>query len=413
MKHMLIGRTSLCGLFLIGQTLTAQSQESVTFTATADSTSPIWVQCVDEGSDCKPGTADLITTRYGADGTYFFYITENVEKVPCKNSVNGDPSQGTDKSCQYTTDNVLDAPDSSASWTKAADEGDKFTHSQIGYYWIRYGTDGHYVYSMIEGDSSQTVECSNNYFGIDPIHEDKACYVGPEYTKGTTGFAECAKEGQTCQPNASTTILLRYGTDDGWDTRFYRSADGSYPCSNTFFGYDPIHEDKACYFQEIKPTSVATEGVWQQVGSCSGDSCASLTKSITFGTSKTSQWSTTTQWGITVTESMQAGFSIRGVGASVTASVAASFSESIGFQDALTTSQSETLTATCDLSQSSTGLMYQFRTDTASTCVEDGTCTGNTLTSDYACIADPPPGYAGPQCVPGYCADSLCTQCTY
>jgi hypothetical protein len=416
-KYPLLGQIGLCCTFIIGQALSASGQDTVSFNALEpllnETSSQVWVQCVNEGSDCTPGTSALVTTRYGVDGSYFFYFTENVEKVPCKNSVNGDPKQGSDKTCQYTTENVFGLPGSGATWTKASDEGDTFTHSASGYFWMRYGTGGHYVYSLLEGGNVQKVECSNDYFGIDPIKEDKACYVGPAYAQGIDGFSECAKEDQTCLPNASTTIIARYGTQEGWDTRFYRSSDGSYPCSNTFFGYDPIKADKSCYFQEIKPVSVATEGQWQEVGSCSGNSCASLTKSITFGTSKTSQWSTSTQWGVTVTESMEVSFEILGVGAKVTPSVATSFSDSLGFQEALTTSQSETLTATCDLAGSTTGLMYQFRTDTQSTCVEDGTCTGNTLTADYACIGDPPVGYSGPQCVPGYCADALCTVCNY
>ncbi|GAA6179830.1 hypothetical protein NBRC116594_12680 [Shimia sp. NS0008-38b] len=417
MKHLFLARMGCGFALLLTQTIAANAQDTVSFSALSPqmnaSSSPIWVQCVNEGSDCKPGTSSLVTTRYGTEGTYYFYVTENVEKIPCKNSVNGDPKQGSDKSCQYTVENVLGAPDSTASWNKAATEGESFTYAPTGDHWVRYGTKGHYVYAIIQGGNIQSMPCSNSYFGIDPIKENKSCDVGPEYTQGSEGFTECAKEGQSCQPNAATTLLIRYGTKDGWDTRFYRSGDGSFPCSNTFFGYDPIHKDKSCLFEEITPTSVITEGEWKQVGSCSGNACDNLSKSITYGTSKTSQWSTTSEWGVTVTESMEAGFGIKGVGVKVTASVAASFSQSLGFQEALTTSQSETLSATCDLSGSTTGLMYQFLTGTVSSCVESGHCTGDTLTADYACIANPPNNYPGPQCVPGYCSDELCLQCSY
>ncbi|CUH52609.1 hypothetical protein [Shimia marina] len=396
-----------------------------------------WVACAKKDSTCEPETQGLLTTRYGLNGTYTYWVTFNTTRIPCNSSVAGDPLSGLSqdnitKECAFTQENIFDAPAvDDPAWTEVAKEGGSFYHKGEGLFWMRYGAPEKYVYGLFQGStgdnaqSDQKVTCSDSYFGIDPAQgTEKFCYVGPAYTKGIYGFKECAKEGMTCTPqeNVSTTMVLRYGNETGWDTRLHRRNGGNVPCSDKFFGYDPNKDaKKRCYYDVLAPATVSSEGKWSLVARCTGTSCKELRRSISFGTSKTDTWSTQHQWGVVVTNSIEAEFGIFGTSSKVSASVAASYAQSQEFQQALNTSQTSTLTAICTFEESSdnpeenvkTGEMYQFLTGTEAVCTEGGACKSQTYTADHACIADPASDYAGPQCIPGYCANADCSECDY
>jgi hypothetical protein len=115
-----------------------------------------------------------------------------------------------------------------------------------------------------------------------------------------------------------------------------------------------------------------------------------------------------------VATSVESGFEVEGASATVSLSVSESYAHSEAFTDALTESADQWFTATCDPSGSAQKrAIYQFRTDTDETCLESGTCSGSTQTAEYVCALDAPADYAGPECVPGYCGDALCTVCDY
>lgn len=371
-----------------------------------------WVNCAKEGKDCEPGTSDLVITRYGISEDFTFFITKGLEKVPCKNFW-GDPSRGTDKECAYIRENLFGVPPDET-FAKVADEGKDFSNPNGEYRWVRYGTGGKWAYTLIGGSNSQKIACTNDYFGFDPVKgSDKVCQMGDAYTLGYGDVIECATEDRECQMNVGDVVMVRYGAEDRYDIRFVHHTGNAFPCENNFFGVDPIHTGKRCYYQAQKPLSVNTVGRWEKVISCDGKNCP-ISHEISVGTTKTNSWTTTQQWGITVTESMEAGLTILGTGVKASASISQSYAASFAFTSALSKSVTQNYTATCDPSgEYSSRALWQFSTGTGETCLESGTCDGATFTAEYLCVGDAPADYVGPACIPGYCADELCTVCTY
>ncbi len=388
----------------------AGSEDKFTRLAT-QTTDTHWVNCADEGKDCVPSTSDLVITRYGTGADFTYFITKGVSKIPCGNFW-GDPSRGNDKTCAYITKNLFDIPDDST-FSKVADEGKSFSTATAGLFWVRYGKNNTWAYTLIEG-GDEDLKCDNGYFGFDPVKgTTKVCELGDAYTLSYGDMIECASENQTCDLSVGNPVLAKYGTNRRFDFRFVHNGNNEFPCSNGYFGVDPIHEKKRCYYQSITPVAVETVGKWTEVISCEGRNCP-ITHQIAVGTSKTNSWSTTTEWSITVTESMEAGISIEGVGAKVSSSISQSYAQSFGFTSALNQSLTETYTAQCDPSgEYNRRALYQFSTNTGESCIQNGTCQGSTFTAQYICVGDAPAGYLGPACLPGYCANELCTACAY
>ncbi|GAB4199758.1 MAG: hypothetical protein Tsb002_35560 [Wenzhouxiangellaceae bacterium] len=399
----------LLGAALFAAVAPAHADE---FTRTAlQLVSTQWVNCAKEGDQCKPSTSNLVTTRYGVGSDYTYFVTKGVSNIPCKNFW-GDPSKGTNKTCAYITDNLLAVPDDST-FTKAADENGVVSTPMAGLFWVRYGKGNSWAYTLVEG-GEQDLPCTNGYFGFDPVKgTTKICELGAAYSLEDGDIVECATEGRTCDLNIGNPVLARYGIGRGYDFRFVHQAENKIPCTNNYFGVDPAKgNNKRCYVQQIKPASVTTFGKWTEVISCQGKGCP-ITHQLQVGTERSNSWTTTTEWSETVTTSMEAGFEIEGVGAKVSTSVATSYSESFGFTSALSHSITETYTAQCDPSgEYDSRSLYQFSTSTGESCLENGTCGGSTFTAQYICVGNPPAGYKGPACVPGYCANELCTVCT-
>jgi len=380
--------------------------------AAAQATS-IWVDCADEGQDCEPGTDDLVVMRYGTGENFTYVIVQGVAKVKCSNTW-GDPSHGDDKACAFIRKNVFAVPDA-ADFNTVADEGETFTIDGPGPVWVRFGLDGRWIYTLAAGFQIETVPCSNDFFRMDPLHgANKICQIGGAYTLGQGDLIECAVENQDCRPDVAGPVLLKYGAEDGYDYRFVHQKDNTIPCTNAYAGKDPRRgPHKRCYFQAVAPTGVETEGSWREVISCAGAGC-SISHAIEVGTERSNSWTTTEEWSQTVTTSMEAGFEIEGVGAKVSTSVSDSYAQSSAFTKALSITETQTYTAECasDPKYDSRAL-YQFGTVTREDCLENGDCDGATFTAQYVCVGNAPPGYAGPACVPGYCADALCTTCDY
>jgi len=420
-KTQTVGATTRCpcsltNMFLAAMLFTgfsvAQAGSNDEHTRLASRTTDThWVNCANEGKDCVPSTTNLVITRYGTGADFTYFITEGVMKIPCTNFW-GDPSKGNDKTCAYLTKNLFNVPDGST-FRKVADEGKSFSMETAGLFWVRYGNNNTWAYTLIEG-GDQVLNCDNGYFGFDPLRgTTKICELGGAYTLSYGEMIECASENQTCELSVGNPVLAKYGINKGFSFRIVHNGNQKFPCNNNYFGVDPIHENKRCHYQSIKPVAVETVGKWTEVISCEGRNCP-ITHQIAVGTSTTNTWSTSTEWSITVTESMEAGISIKGVGAKVSGSISQSYAQSFGFSSALNQSLTETYTAQCDPSGDyNRRALYQFSTNTGETCIQNGTCQGSTFTAQYICVGDAPSGYQGPACLPGYCANELCTACTY
>lgn len=376
----------------------------------AEAAGPQWVNCANEGQKCSPGTSELVTVRYGLGADFTYFITEGVSQVPCSNFW-GDPSRGNTKGCAFIKKNLLGVA-AGSTFQKVANEGKSFTNSGSAPNWARYGINGKWVYTVI--DSGQKMACTNSYFGFDPVKgTTKVCEMGGPFELGYESLDECATENQTCDVRSGDVVGIRYGTESSYDFRFVHRGDAKIPCENNYFGVDPIHKTKRCYYQPIEPKDVETVGKWTKIISCDGKDCP-ITHNISVGTTKTNTWSTTSTWGITVTTSMEAGITIVPVNAKVSSSISTSYSQSFGFTSALSQSITQTYTAQCDPSGAyNSRALWQFSTQTVESCFENGQCSGSTFTAEYLCVGDAPGDYKGPACLPGYCANELCTQCTY
>ncbi|MFY0619349.1 MULTISPECIES: hypothetical protein [unclassified Shimia] len=384
-------------------------------------TSDSWSNCASEGDHCYPSSKGLVTMRYGEGENYTYIVTEGFDRIAC-NDFWGSPSDSSDNKCAYTTANLLGVtPDDS--FKKIADEGDSFTLANVEtvgdqMHWIRYGAEGTWIYTVMANDGSETMACTNDYFNYNPLDgTDKTC----EYSQAAyyelsdpSSLQECASEGQPCDVNSGDVVLIRYGAENLYNWRFIHSGNAQYECANETFGADPVQVAKRCDWMTVSPAAISTIGRWIEVTSCGGAGC-SISQVISVGTSRTNTWSFTDQWQTSVTESVEESFTIAGTGDKVSEQVSISFASSAGYQTALTESVTVSTKAVCDPVDGETRWLYQFQTDTTEDCLENASCSGTTLTTDYQCVSNPPAGYAGPECVPGYCIDqNLCLEpCNY
>lgn len=98
----------------------------------------------------------------------------------------------------------------------------------------------------------------------------------------------------------------------------------------------------------------------------------------------------------------------------MSSSISQEYSQSAAFTSALEHSVTNSYTAQCDPNgEYDSRALWQFSTRTVESCLENGSCNGSTFTAEYLCVGDAPGDYKGPTCLPGYCANQLCTQCTY
>jgi len=240
----------------------------------------------------------------------------------------------------------------------------------------------------------------------------KFCEVGSPLLLEATGFQTVAAgDAHTFSVPTTATggVLMRYGAGNNW---VYEVTDvPSYYCSYNDFHDDPAPgQQKWCQIASL-PAPATTMGAWQPVVDCTG--CSAVSFSVSWGTTRSSSQTTTAEWSTTVTESMESGFKIEGIGTKISASIADTYAHSTSFQADLSTTYGATTAVSCSpLSSSDHMVIYQFVTSTNAACVQASSCTGTTQTEDFVCVHNVPGGFAGPACMPGYCADALCQTCT-
>jgi hypothetical protein len=122
---------------------------------------------------------------------------------------------------------VTAAAVSTTGWTKIANEGASFSIS--GWQTVRYGYGSNWVQKTISGTS----QCTNSFFGSDPIYgQVKLCEVQASTT--TSNWAKIASEGASFSISGTQTV--RYGYGSSW---VQKTMSGAGQCTNSFFGSDP------------------------------------------------------------------------------------------------------------------------------------------------------------------------------
>jgi len=175
-----------------------------------------WIFVASEGQDFS--VAGSQTVRYGSGSAWVARVVTNGGQ--CSNGYFGtDPLFGSVKQCEVSS--------TSAGWVPVATEGQTFVVS--GTRAVRYGSDASWIVKIVSGSG----ECSNAYFGNDPLFGTvKRCEVDDATDPGWTQIAE---EGQPFVTGATQTV--RYGAESSWITK---EVSGAADCSNSYFGSDPL-----------------------------------------------------------------------------------------------------------------------------------------------------------------------------
>lgn len=406
-----------------------------------------WSSCGSENSgQCKGLEGQPTVLRYGDDskGDYFYYYFEGFDSVSCQNW-GGDVKAHVNKSCKSINSpdmHTLPGPINASvaySWTKCASEGGKCTIPSVisestngpiaqpdDLVWVRYGYKDRWIYFI----NDTSFNCSTDIaYGYDPYPgKTKACYYAPAQapfnTINTTQFPanKCAAEGENCSLGedghdvSQKLILARYGYGDTYTYRI-ASANG-FNCSNKTFYNDPVHhKEKTCQYVELPSRSGPLTAQWKFVDRfiCGGSGCSDAF-AVSYGTTKSNSLATTKSWSESFSESINEGFSLEGVGVKVSATLAKTWSQSDTVTNTLSTSEMETTTLTCNTSQKPTSEsiidIYQFTASADQYCLSGSTCTGAMQPQTVVCALDPDDDYQGPVCLPGYCANDTCTECT-
>lgn len=414
---------TLLAMVMFTPTISYADESTLTSASTASTASTTWISCAKKGSSknskCKfsSGDTDMVTMRYGEDGNYFFISTSGLTSLKCGNWY-GNPDDGgnTTNECWYRTDNIFLIPTDDDKWEDCTLDDDKMCtidDDVTTIIWVRYGGDGNYIYSMAQGGNS--FKCNkNNTFLINPNSGgDNTCQITTEGPDTLNDFVTVANEKSTLDFGSTSNILLRFGADNSWTYRI-ASLD-SIKCKSDIFNVNPDSSaNEYCQAADIF-YATTTSGSWTQIAGCEGD-CSDLSSSLTYGTTYTDTTTSSDTWGLTVTASMEAGIELDGESVTASDSISVAYSETDSFQESLASTEAVTTTATCPGGRKILELqLWQFSTDTTQNCLYTTTCSGTTDTQDYACVSNPPSGYAGPQCLPGYCAsdDLLCQSCSY
>ena len=185
-----------------------------------------------------------------------------------------------------------------------------------GCYWVRFGNDGHWVYTVLKGNGDTTF-CQGDYFKIDPLPtKPKQCQVGGLYEQGDGNVTLCSDQHSNCDLGPQRTVLIRHGTEERAYHRFARLGEGTIKCTDQVFLYPHSGQRKHCNYQEMKTANVKTEGKWLKSISCEGKGCP-ISHAIEVGTTRSDSWSTGNEWGAEVGTSIEGGFKIFGVGSKV------------------------------------------------------------------------------------------------
>jgi hypothetical protein len=416
-------------LLISGLVLASAMMSSLTYAPKVEAaTVANWVECGNEGGECYfHNAADkIISMRYGNPGHYRYMWVRNRynSKLECDNHA-GDPNQGYDKKCQYSTYNFYSLPTSGSKWNNLCVEGEWCTAPPgTAIRWLRYGTNSKYFYQPVS--PNQRFKCAHaNLFGHkDPYKgRDKMCAVmksslDAERSLGNeSDFIHCANEGSTCFLPSLRPTVVRYGGYNQSEGRYtYITAivsDGALPCNNSMFRNDPISSNKTCEYMPIEyktNSTVSAVGQWDAVG----DNEASGAKKITFGVKtgvvKTDTDSTTEEWSKSITAGVEVGGLKVGVAeVTVSTSLTKAFAASSSLSSALALSVQETTELSCESDTIGFLKMWRFKTDIGfDNCLSEGICSFSVLPLSTICTDED----VIPQCMPGQCVpDTNCQQC--
>lgn len=310
-----------------------------------------WLKCADGGNTCNTASSgNKFTVRYGANGVYYYSQFLNADTVSCS-TYQGDPVQGTPKTCDVYPSHLTTASFDGAA--HCANEGQLCSNTDDAMRWVYYG-DPSSSGSKIAAIKYGSFMCNNASFGLDPANRiAKACYIGPRVYKAATGLPStwtlCAtSEGQSCNfsgSNSYSQIVVKYGVGTKWAMRLVTASPGaSLKCNLTAFGVDPAPgELKSCSYLPLGATTATSSGVWSKITSCGGKNCI-LSSQLTSGTEVTNGSETGHSWGASVTGSVGAsGLKIVNAGVAVTLS----YTNSVAFQQSVTSTQMQAVSATC------------------------------------------------------------------
>ncbi|WP_420209545.1 hypothetical protein [Candidatus Electronema sp. JC] len=353
-----------------------------------------WASCAQEGNVCvvpPPLRGKLISLRYGAEGKYSFKFFKGRDSWPCNNDVNGDPAPGKKKSCQIMTGNlksIEDLPDSSWQFVANANKYVPKHTPENQLRWIRYGAGTKWTYDIIDGSGVQ--KCSTAALSeVDPAPGvTKKCYLGPklDQVKYVAGELEyCASQFSSCYDLAtsSSMFVFKYGSEDRWINRMMSVYDDEHgaalKCDNNTFGRNP-HDDarKFCYqgaLKNLELPSSTTTAKWQQVGIGSGCQGGSIDHEVSYGATRSEEWTTAEEWSQSVATSLSGAF--MGLGPSIETTTAFAHSES--YTKGLSTEVTRTTTFPCQCEPNTTSRIYQFQTSTKADCLSSQSCEANVI----------------------------------
>jgi hypothetical protein len=400
-----------------------------------------WVACGPNDGKCRVAPnvpADkIVMVRYGqsndANFGYLYTVFSGIQDPICNDRM-GDPNDGLPgKECHYNTDNMygLEAGDGSGQWTLCGTEGIYCHPDKAGFQWMRYGapaegdeTNGRWFYALVS--EGQSIRCNNEEVtnGYDPAPgRAKRCELGPVVPHTSDASLDtCATERSTCNTGTYGLVVARFGADhvDGgkWKTRLAQLS--SFNCSassKSIFNRDPVaHYEKQCDVLELISPAIVVQAQWQKVASCH-NGCP-IEYAVQYGTERTDTKTTGSEYENTLTAGVevQQGWEI-GAGeghVKVSFEYACRWLRSVENSAAITHSMSTTAVAECgdkDGQDYDYRELYQFTLAMYDSCIGQGKCEGETYSRDFICVYDPPSGYEGPRCMPGRCANDLCTEC--
>lgn len=162
-------------------------------------------------------------------------------------------------------------------WNLIAKEGSAFTVS--GPQTVRYGTGTLWIEKAVTGGG----QCTNAFFGRDPVvGVPKVCQVLVGDIP-PTGFNACAAETQRCAFSGTAQVV--YGARTTWTTP--RSFTGGVACNNATFG-DPLRGvPKTCYVQAAPAPAPVT---WTQIATQGQAFSVSGTRVVRFGVAWAGIW---------------------------------------------------------------------------------------------------------------------------
>ena len=179
-----------------------------------------WTQVAVENQNFSVDGTQVV--RYGSDSSWVAMSVTGGGS--CSNAFFGtDPLYGVVKRCEVQS-----------SWTRIAGEGETFSIN--GTQTVRYGSGSSWITkTVVDGG-----ECSNGYFGSDPLYGVvKQCEIAsaaatpPPASTGT--WTRIAGEGESFAITGTQTV--RYGSGASWVSRSVTNAG---QCTNDYFGTDPI-----------------------------------------------------------------------------------------------------------------------------------------------------------------------------